>query len=271
MLIFIFKWVVWVIVVFLLLIGYVRYIESHAIFYPMKGIDLTPKYLDLAFEDIYLTTADNFKINGWFIPADKARYTVLFFHGNAGNLSHRLEKIMIMHQMRLNVFIIDYRGYGRSQGKPTEAGMYLDARCAYDYLVDKRKLSPEQIILYGESLGNGAVVHLAAESKVAALVIESGFSRGRDVAKSVYWFVPNFFFSNSFDSLTKIKKVSAPKLFIHSRNDEIVPLRLSKKLYAAAGEPKEFCEIIGSHNTAYMDSREAYVSGLGSFIDRLKD
>lgn len=265
-----FKIIFFIIIVFLLLIAYVRYIESHAIFFPMKEVELNPGYIGLAFEDIYLETEDNIRLNGWFIPAKNADYTILFLHGNAGNLSHRLEKITILNKMGLDIFIIDYRGYGRSQGRPNEAGIYLDARAAYDYLLKERKVAPEKIVLYGESLGNAAVVDLAKDKKVGALIIESGFTRGRDVVRSVYWFVPNFFFSNSFDSLSKIKKVNAPKLFIHSRNDEIVPLGLAKKLYAAADEPKEFCEIIGSHNTAYMDSKEEYTSGLSSFIAKLK-
>jgi fermentation-respiration switch protein FrsA (DUF1100 family) len=265
-----FRIIVFIIIVFLLLVAYVRYIESHAIFFPMKEMELNPRYIGLAFEDVYLNSEDNIRLNGWFIPAENARRTILFLHGNAGNLSHRLEKITILNKLGVNIFIIDYRGYGRSQGKPDEAGIYLDARAAYDYLLKERKVAPEQIILYGESLGNAVVIDLAAEKKVGGVIIESGFSRGRDVVKSVYWFVPNFFFSNAFDSLSKIKKVSGPKLFIHSRNDEIVPLRLAQKLYAAADGPKEFVEIIGSHNTAYMDSKDEYTSGLASFIAKFK-
>ncbi|MCQ9208560.1 MAG: alpha/beta hydrolase [Omnitrophica bacterium] len=260
------KVIVYIIVLVLVIFGYVRFMENRIIFYPMKGLEFTPKLIALPFENIYINTRDNVRIHGWFIPAENQRGTFLFFHGNAGNIGHRLEKILVLHKMQLNIFIIDYRGYGLSQGRPSEKGMYLDAKAAYDYLVNKRGLGAEKIMLYGESLGTAAAVDLASKEQVGGLIIESGFSRGKDMAKKIYPYLPEFFFTNNFDSISKIKKVKAPKLIIHSKNDEIVPFRLARKLYEAAGAPKEFTELIGAHNTVFLDSREKYLTSIASFI-----
>ena len=247
----------------------IRYIQTWGIFYPKKEIEVYPSSLNLPFEDVYIKTGDGLKINGWFIPAANAKYTLLFFHGNAGNIEHRLDKLLLLWEIGLNIFIIDYRGFGKSEGRLTEEGFYLDANAAYNYLVNSRRLRPEEIILYGESLGTAVVIDLAAKVKVAAIIVEGAFSRGRDMAKHIYPFLPAFLFSNKFDSLKKIKKVRAAKLFIHSINDEIVPLALVNKLYQAASSPKEFTELIGAHNTAFLDSQEKYVSSISSFIGKL--
>ncbi len=261
--------IIFIAVILAFIIGYAKYIENRGVYFPMKEIQFNPGLLGFSFEDVYIKTQDNIRINGWFIPADKARYTLLFYHGNAGNIGHRLEKIMLLHKLALNIFIIDYRGYGRSQGRPGEQGIYLDAQAAYDYLTNERRINPEQIILYGESLGCAAVIHAAAANKVGALIVEGAFTRGRDMARRIYPFLPAFLFSDSFDSLSKIKSIAAPKLFIHSTNDEIVPFALARQLYEAAGEPKRFAEIRGGHNSAFLDSQQEYISAIKEFTEGL--
>lgn len=252
-----------------IIVAYIKYLENKGIFYPQKSIDFYPSAVNLPFEDIYLKTEDNVKINGWFIPHNKAKYTLLFLHGNAGNIGHRLEKLLMLREAGVNIFIIDYRGYGESRGSISEKGFYLDAKAAYDYLLNNRHILPEQIILYGESIGTAAVIDLAAKVKVRAIILEGGFSRGKDVANKFYPFLPAFLFSNTFDSLGKIKNIRVPKLFIHSRNDEIIPFELAGNLYNASVEPKEMVEIGGSHNTAFLDSKEKYISSIGLFIEKL--
>lgn len=253
----------------LIIVVYIRYLENKGIFFPEKSVEFYPSSANLPYEDIYLKTEDGLSINGWFIPNHNAKYTFLFCHGNAGNIGHRLEKLLMLRSTGVNIFIIDYRGYGKSDGNISEKGFYLDARAAYDYLVNSRSLLPEQIILYGESIGTAAVIDLAAKAKVRAIIVEGGFSRGKDVARRFYPFLPGFIFSNTFDSLGKIKNVRVPKLFIHSRNDEILPFELASKLYDASPEPKEISEIRGNHNTAFLDSREKYISSIGLFIKKL--
>lgn len=252
-----------------LIILCIRYIETWGIFFPKKEIEVYPSALNLAFEDVYITTEDGVRINGWFIPHTNARHTLLFFHGNAGNIEHRLDKILMLREAGVNIFIIDYRGFGKSEGRLTEEGFYLDANAAYNYLVDIRRIRPEEIILYGESLGAAVVIDLAAKVRVSAIIVEGAFSGGRDMAVKIYPFLPAFLFSNKFNSLKKIKKVKTPKLFIHSINDEIVPFALANKLYQAASGPKEIIELIGSHNTAFLDAKEKYVSSIRLFIEKL--
>lgn len=261
--------VVYIILGLFLLMGYIRYIESRSIFFPAKKIEFTPEDIGLSFEDVYITTEDNIKINGWFIPNKKAEYTIFLCHGNGGNIGHRLDKLSLLYQTGLNIFIIDYRGYGRSSGKPYERGLYLDAQAGYNYLVNKKRILPQRIILYGESLGSSVVIDLASKVKIGGLIIEGGFSRGRDMAKRIYPFLPSFLFSNMYDSLTKIKDIKESMLFIHSRDDEIVPLDLAYKLYNASKADKRFVLLEGSHNNAFLESREKYISSITAFIREL--
>jgi hypothetical protein len=253
----------------LIIVGYIKYLENKGIFFPQKGIEFYPSSVNIAFEDVYLKTEDKAKINGWFIPHNNAEYTLLFLHGNAGNIGHRLEKLLILRNAGVNIFIIDYRGYGKSQGNISEKGFYRDAKAAYDYLINDRSILPGQIIVYGESIGTAAVIDLAAKAKVRAVILEGAFSRGKDVANKFYPFLPAFIFSDTFNSLKKIKNIRVPKLFIHSRDDEILPFELADKLYKASPEPKEMVMIGGSHNTAFLDSREKYISSIKSFIEKL--
>ncbi|MCM8771092.1 MAG: lysophospholipase, partial [Candidatus Omnitrophica bacterium] len=197
--------IIYIIIGFVLLFGYIKFLERNGVFYPNKKIEITPASLNITFDDVYIKTKDNLKINGWFIPAQDAKYTFLFFHGNAGNLQDRIEKIIIFKELGVNVFIIDYRGYGRSEGRPSEHGLYLDAQAAYDYLVNQRNFSPNQIILFGESLGTAVAIDLASKIKSRGVILEGAFSRGKDMAKAIYPYLPRFFFSNIYDSLTKVK------------------------------------------------------------------
>jgi len=252
-----------------LIFAYVKYLEYKGLYYPAKEILIYPSSAGISFKDIYITTQDNVKINGWFISNPKAKYTLLFFHGNAGNIGDRIDKLQLLYQAGLNIFIIDYRGFGKSRGRPSEPGFYRDAFAAYDYLLNTINVKPEQIVLYGESLGTAIAVDLAFHRKVKALILEDAFSCGWDMAVKIYPFLPGFIFSNSFDSLTKIKEINAQKLFIHSRDDEIVPFNLAKKLYDRAKGPKEFLETRGDHNNAFLSSQQSYISSISTFIEKL--
>ena len=256
--------VVVLVVVFLIAI---RYIERHSIYFPMKDVFGDPSLIGLAYEDVYFSTRDGKSLNGWFIAADKAKSTIILFHGNAGNIGHRLEKIMIFNDLGLNVFVFDYRGYGKSLGAPSESGLYKDAEAAYDYLTKERGIPQDEIIFYGESIGGAVAVHLAEEKSVRALITEETFSSIKDMSGLAYPFIPHFIFSSKFDSVSKIKTISCPKLIIHSVDDEIVPFWMGKRLFNEAAPPKTFLEIRGSHNTAFLESKEKFSAGLKSFLN----
>ncbi|MFC1482978.1 alpha/beta hydrolase, partial [Candidatus Margulisiibacteriota bacterium] len=198
-----------------------------------------------------------------------AEFTIIFCHGNAGNISHRLEKIQILYNLDLNIFIFDYRGYGKSKGKPSETGLYKDVAAAFDYLTYQRNISGNTIILYGESIGGCVAIDLAQKVTARALITEETFTSIHDMATIHYPFIPRFMISSQFDALSKIKNVDCPKLIIHSVDDEIVPYYLGEKLFEAARLPKKLLQLHGSHNTAFLDSKEQFKEGLRIFLDTL--
>jgi uncharacterized protein len=252
------------------LLIYVKHIQATAIFFPSRELQVFPVDLNLSFQDVYIKTPDGEKLNGWFFPQDSAKTTLLFLHGNGGNISHRLDKIKLLLELGLNVFIVDYRGYGRSTGTPSEKGLYIDAFSAWDYLTRERGLAPEKIIVYGESLGAAAAIDLAAKVAAGGLIVEGGFSSGRDMGRVMYPFMPQIFIPDMFNSMIKIKNVTSDKLFIHSPQDEIVPFRLGELLYKAAQEPKDLAIIAGGHNSLHDDSHDDYLKALGGFLQGLR-
>ncbi|MDP8266351.1 MAG: alpha/beta hydrolase [Candidatus Aceula meridiana] len=260
------KFLVILIVSIVIFILAVKYLEQTSIFYPEKEITDRPNDIGLEYEDIYFKTEDGILINGWFIKNLTAESTLLFFHGNAGNISHRLHKINLFHNLGLNVFIVDYRGYGKSDGRPTEEGLYKDARAAYDYLLTRHDIQKDKIIAYGASLGGVAAIDLATHRDLVALIVDSSFSTAKDIAKQVYPFVPSILISTKMDSQAKVKTIEIPKLFLHSRDDEVVPFELGRKLFDAAVKPKEFVEIKGGHNTSYEESEEILSKTIFRFL-----
>lgn len=248
---------------------YIKYIESKSIFFPEKQIDFTPAEFGLNFQEVSILTSDNFKLGGWFIAHPQSTKTVLLFHGNAGNISNRLDKMSLIRKCKVNIFILSYRGYAMSEGKPSERGIYLDAEAAYDYLVNQQGVKPQDIIVYGESLGGTVAVDLAAKCQVGAIILEATFSRGKDIGHRLYPFLPKIILPNIFDSLTKIAKIKVPKLFMHSKEDSVVAFDLGKKLYDAAPEPKKFVVLKGAHNSMFIDSQGQYLKALSDFVRSL--
>ena len=258
--------IIFFIIVFVVgLILFVRYLESTSLFYPAKKIATTPASIGLLYEDVHFQTQDGFTLNGWFIKGELP-VTLVFMHGNAGNIGDRLAKIDLFHHLGLNIFIFDYRGYGQSQGAPTEVGIYKDAVAAYDYLQTRKDIDKNKIILYGASLGGAVAVDLAVKRKVAGLIVDSTFTNGRDMAKRIYPFIPSFIVGIKLDSLAKIDAVTIPKLFLHSHEDEMVPYELGWKLYEAAPSPKMFIETEGGHNDTLIHDTSKFRQGLKDFL-----
>jgi fermentation-respiration switch protein FrsA (DUF1100 family) len=248
-----------------------RFLEHNSLYFPYRTIDATPKDIGLEYEEIELRTSDNVSLSAWFIPSERSRAVVLFCHGNGGNISHRLEKILIMNRLGLDTLIFDYRGYGRSTGKPSEKGLYIDVETMYDHLVNEKKLPPEKIVGYGESLGGPVIIELASKRDMAGIIIEDAFTSVREMAKVHFPFIPASFLKSGYNTLDKIENIKIPKLIFHSVNDEIVPFEQGKRIFEAAPEPKEFVELQGGHNDAFIVSRDVYSSGIDRFVGILSE
>jgi len=195
---------------------------------------------------------------------------LLFCHGNAGNISHRLESIRIFHQLGLNVFIFDYRGFGRSAGSISELGSYADVEAAWTYLIKQRNIAPEKIILFGRSLGSGIAAWLAKEKKSLAIILESSFISIPELARKYYPIFPIKLLARiKYPVIDYVKQISCAKLIIHSIDDELIPYQHGQRNFQMAYEPKRFLSIRGSHNEGFLISKEEYISGIEAFLSYL--
>jgi hypothetical protein len=236
------------------------------LFFPSKPLGATPASIVLTFDEVFLETADHVKIHAWWIPCKHARAALIFSHGNGGNISHRLDKLRVFHNLNLDVLLYDYRGYGKSEGVPSEAGLYCDAQAAYDFLIKEKKVPPDRIIAYGESLGGSVAAHLASKNQVGALILDSSFTSLKDKAQ-VYYPLLAGLVQSRFDALADAETVKEPVLVLHSPNDDIVPYAQGRRLFEVVTGPKQFIELRGDHNTAFLISEKNYVKGLGRFLD----
>ena len=244
--------------------------QRFLIYFPDNTVFFNPNHVNLNYEDVYFKTEDNVSINAWLIPADSSKNVIIFCHGNAGNISHRLESIQIFNTLSLDVFIFDYRGFGKSEGSISEEGTYLDASGAWDYLISQKNYKPSQIIIFGRSLGSGIASWLAREKNPGGLILESSFTSLPDLGAKIYPFFPVRTLARyKYPTLENLKKISCPVLFIHSKNDEIIPYSLGIENYKSAKEPKEFLEIQGSHNDGFMVSGEKYMEGIAKFVENI--
>lgn len=235
---------------------------------PSRDHVASPQTVGLAYDSVTLMTDDGIRLDGWYVPAENARGVVLFLHGNAGNISHRLDSLQIFNRLRLSTLIIDYRGYGRSEGKPSEQGTYRDAEAAWRYLTEERKIPPQKIVLFGRSLGAAVAAWLASREQAAALIAESAFISVPELAAGLYPFLPARLLSRfSYDTQAYLSKITCPLLVVHSRHDEIIPFRHGRQLFEAGREPKQFLELRGGHNDGFLVSGEAYTAGLQRFLD----
>ena len=248
---------------------FLYFFQSQMIFYPQHAIDMTPANRGLIYEEVFFETGDGVKLCGWFIPAQQARGVILVCHGNAGNISNRMETIGIFSRLGLSTFIFDYRGYGRSEGKPDEEGTYTDASAAIQWIVEKQNVSHGDIIIFGRSLGGAVAAWLAREHTPKVLILESVFTSITDMGAKLYPWLPVRMLSRySYSTIDYIRDVKCPVLIIHSPDDELVPFSQGKQLFEAAHEPREFFEITGDHNNGFLLSGNIYYEGLNSFISR---
>jgi hypothetical protein len=256
--------------IYVLLLLALYLLQNKMVFLPnMPGRALTasPGDMGLEYEDVSLATSDGERLHGWYVPAPDSRGVIVFFHGNAGNISHRLDSVAIFHQLSLDTLIIDYRGYGQSTGKTTEQGTYLDAQAAWSYLVDERGVPASRIIVFGRSLGGAIGAWLGARHTPAGVIIESSFTSGADIAHRLYPFVPTRLITRlRYPVAEYASRLECPVLVVHSRDDEIIPFDMGQSIYAAVTQRKSFLELRGDHNNGFFISRHDYVPGLDDFI-----
>ena len=247
-------------------------IENYFVFHPDSLIQQEPRTLKIPYEDVSFITVDNQKLNGWLFIQKKGAPILLLCHGNAGNISYWLEHAWMLLNQNLNVFMFDYRGYGRSSGKPTEQGLYKDGLAAYDFLVREKGIPGNEIVPYGISLGGAVAIEIARQRPVRSLVLEAAFTSTKDMAKNIPLFV---LFSPllpaHYNNLEKIKQIQVPKLMIHGEVDEIVPFKMGKQLFATAREPKYFFPVKkAGHNDIYVFGNTAYYKAISQFVRESK-
>jgi fermentation-respiration switch protein FrsA (DUF1100 family) len=238
------------------------------LYHPSPGVDITPRELGLDAEEVFLETEDGVRIHAFFLPAAGSRRGLIFLHGNAGNASHRLPNAMMFQQLGVNVLLLDYRGYGRSQGSPEESGLYLDARAGLAHMMNERGIAQEQIFVFGRSLGGAVAVDLAQQRRLAGVILESTFSSLSEAASRAMGPVGRWLARGRFDSLAKIRSQRSPLLFFHGDRDEIVAYELGRQLYEAAPNPKQFETIRDAHHNDTVEvGGRAYFERMRRFID----
>lgn len=258
------------VVILLVLFGWARWQEKTAVFFPTREMSGDPGDYGLSFEEEWFTSGDSWKLHGWFIPGSSG-VTVLWLHGNAGNISDRLH-VLKEFSYRLNVssFIFDYSGYGKSGGRPTERALYRDTDSAFRWLTEFKGTEPGSVIIYGHSLGSAPSVELArrAGSAAAGVVLESPFTSAGEMARMIYGGLPvDLLLSLKLDILGQVDKVKMPVMVIHGQGDMTIPFDMGKRVYEAASEPKIFLPVPGGdHSDCYVVGGEAYWQAWREFI-----
>jgi hypothetical protein len=264
------------ILVYLGLLLLMRLFESRLIYFPgyQRTLLIPPVSLNLPTERIEFTTEDGIILVSWLIraEADSTGRWLLICHGNAGNLSEfdRPMHYAGLRRLGLNLLAFDYRGYGESEGSPSEAGLYRDAQAAYRYLGEKQGATPDRIIVFGHSLGSAVAVDLASRVPVAGLIVEGALTSAIDRGQELYPYIPVRWIAGSrFSAIEKISNVRAPKLFLHAVGDEVIPPAHGRRLYQAAPPPKTFVELQGGHGDAFDVDSANYFGSIARFLSSL--
>lgn len=256
---------------YLLLLGLMYMLQEQMIFLPDGTLTATPADIGMPYEQVHLESEDGIRLHGWLVEADgPARGTLLFFHGNAGNISHRLESLQQFHRLGMDVLIIDYRGYGNSEGSPDEKGTYKDAEAAWQWLTRDRGVPPGEIVLFGRSLGASVAAWLAMQTEPAGLIMESAFTSAADLGQSIYPIFPvHMLLRVRYPTLDYLQQTDAPVLVAHSPDDEIVPYEMGRTLYENAPVQRQFLELSGGHNDGFLVTGQRYMDGMQEFFNRV--
>jgi len=247
--------------------------QARLLYQPMgRTLVGNPSDIGLEWQDVHLTTADDVRLHAWWIPARESRGVLLFFHGNAGNISHRSYSIDQFNRLGLSVLIVDYRGYGQSEGRPTERGTALDARAAWHWLTDEQGVDPDNTVIFGRSLGAAVAAELATEVQPGGVILESPFRSVPDLGQRLYPFLPVRWLSRlQYPVIEYVQEIRSPMLVIHSRDDEIIPYSEGEAVYHAASEPRRLLTIRGGHNNGFLVSEAEYLAGIDAFLGEIFD
>ena len=254
----------------LLILAMFRQFEHSQVYHPTRDAESAPEDAGRPAEEVWLTTPDQLRLHAWFFAAEKtsprARFVVLFCHGNGGNLTSRPGYYHAILATGVNLFAFDYRGYGRSDGEPGEAGTYTDAATAYAWL-RARGFAAEHILVWGESLGGGIASHVAATQRVGGLMLQSTFTSIPDIGAELFpWLPVKLLARIRYDTHARLAEINCPVVVLHSRADGMIPFAHAEKNFAAAREPKALLELQGDHNDALLANRAAYVAGAEKLV-----
>jgi fermentation-respiration switch protein FrsA (DUF1100 family) len=263
------------VIAYLLALVAIRLFESHLIFFPnypgrLEG-DWHPRNLPV--EDVWLNSSDGTRLHAWWIPNDHAKFTFLAFHGNASNIANRAEVYEFLRDTPANVFALEYRGYGKSEGKPSEAGIYRDADAAYQYLVDTEAIPPKSIVSFGQSLGTAVAANLAASREVGAVVLEAPFPSASVLARKLFWFFPGIelFVRGQLNTAARLNETSAPILIVHCTEDRVIPFQFGQAVYSSAPSHKRFLQIEGMcHEEPSLIAPAKYHAALQDFLQAIE-
>ena len=261
---------------YVLLLIVLRLFESRMIFFPdypsRLGGDWHPPAL--APDDVWLTASDGTKLHAWWVSNPEAKFTFLAFHGNASNIANREATYDFLRGTPGNILALEYRGYGHSEGKPSEVGLYLDADAAYQFLVNTKRIDPRFILSFGQSLGTTVAADLAARRKVGGLILEAPLPSASRAAKKLFWFLPGLsvLVHSQFDTISKLNKVTAPILVVQCTHDPVLPFQFGQEVYNAAPSPKRFLWVEGEcHEESSLIAPAEYRSTLQQFIESLDE
>ena len=267
------RFVLYLVAGYAVLVTIAFFFAEKLLFFPHRELWGTPSERGLPWEDVRFEAADGTPLHGWYVPGagrgpgGAVKATVLFCPGHAGNISHRIDSLAIFHRLGVSTFIFDYRGYGESEGTPSEQGVYSDVEGAWNWLTKHRGVPPERIVLFGRSLGGAVAAYAGEKFTPRGLILESTFTSLASIGQGHYFFLPvKLIVGNAFDTLSRLEKISCPILLASSPEDEVVPGRHGKMLFEAAREPKWFLPLKGDHNLGFMTTGQAYVDGLDAFF-----
>lgn len=246
--------------------------EKGTVFFPDPTLEATPKDYGIgSYEDVFFAATDGTRLHGWFIDGTDHRAVLLWFHGNAGNISHRLDTLQMLHEgLKIPIFIFDYREYGLSEGEISKAGTFLDAQGAYRWITEEKGFSPSTVLLYGRSLGTALAIYLASRKDALGLILEAAFTSTDDMM-NLYLphYRPGSLGASKYDSLSLISLVDQPVFFIHGQMDRTIPISMAKRLYAETHAPKYFYEVAGAdHNDTHLVGGARYQALWHQFMEK---